>query len=53
MILDRLRAFSGTLVIKVRGADLEEFINAASRDGITLRSVKRHGALLLTQSGYV
>lgn len=49
MILDRLRAFfSGTLVIKVRGADLEEFINAASRDGITLRSVKRHGRYLLT-----
>lgn len=49
MILDRLRTFfSGTLVIKIRGVDLEGFINAASREGIVLRSVKRHGRYLLT-----
>lgn len=49
MIFDRLVAYlSGSLMVKVRGVDLEKFINAANKQGIVLKSVKRHGRYLLT-----
>lgn len=49
MILDRVRAYlSGNVVVKIRGVELEKLINAASRAGIVMGSVKRHGRYLLT-----
>jgi len=49
VILDRIRAYlSGSVVLKVRGTDLEKLLNAAGRAGVVLKSVKRHGRYLLT-----
>lgn len=49
MILDRIRAYlSGSVVLKVRGTDLEKLLNAAGRAGVVLKSVRRHGRYLLT-----
>lgn len=49
MILDRVRTYlSGSVVVKIRGVELERLINAASSAGIVMGSVKRHGRYLLT-----
>jgi similar to stage IV sporulation protein len=49
VILDRIRAYlSGSVVLKVRGTDLEKLLNAAGRAGVVLKSVRRHGRYLLT-----
>ena len=46
MILDRIRAYlSGSVVLKVRGTDLEKLLNAAGRAGVVLKSVRRARAL--------
>jgi similar to stage IV sporulation protein len=49
VILDRIRAYlSGSVVLKVRGTDLEKLLNLAGRAGVVLKSVRRHGRYLLT-----